>query len=136
MTPLKSYAMASSKNHSNFSLDKTHMLLRNHMNKSESNIPLNEEVKRNALTQARREELLKMAADAFMNPSKIDLEEVMKNKWLRWKYRDQIDAENKRRSKWLDEAEDAPTGFAIGRRIYEKAEIIVSFKINLKFKKN
>ena len=128
--------MASSKKRSNISLEKTHMLLRNHMNKSESHIPLNEEVKRNALTPGRREELLKMAADAFMNPSKIDIEEVMKNKWLRWKYRDQIDAENNRRSKWLEDAEDAPTGFAIGRRIYEKAEIIVSFKINVTCEKD
>merc|ERR1711872_456758 len=52
------------------------------------------------------------------------MEEVMKNKWLKWKYKDQIEAEDKRRSKWLEEAEDSPNGFAIGRRIFEKAEIV------------
>ena len=97
------------------------------MNKSESYLPVNEEVKRNALSPAQKERLLRMVVDAFMNPVKIDMEEVMKNKWLKWKYKDQIEVENKRRSKWLEDAEDAPTGFAIGRRIFEKAEIIVSF---------
>ena len=121
--------MASVKNkRHNIGVEKSQMLLKNHMNKSESHIPVNEEIKRNALSEARREELLKMVADAFMNPTKINMEEVMQSGWLRWKYRDRIDAENKQRSKWIEDGEEAPTGFAIGRRIYEKAEIVVSFK--------
>ena len=101
------------------------MLLKSHMNRSESHLPVNEELKRNALSPAQKEKLMRMVVDAFMNPVKIDMQVVMQNKWLKWKYKDQIEAEDKRRSKWLEEAEDAPNGFAIGRRIFEKAEIVV-----------
>ena len=112
----------------NISSEKTNMLIKNHItNKSESHIPVNDEIQRDALTSAKRQVLLKMAVEAFMNPVKIDMEDVMTNKWLLWKYRDQIQAERKRQSKWLDEAQDAPCGFAIGRRIFEKAEILVSY---------
>ena len=111
----------------NISSEKTNMLIKNHItNKSESHIPVNDEIQRDALTSAKRQVLLKMAVDAFMNPVKIDMEDVMTNKWLLWKYSDQIHAERKRQSKWLDEAQDAPCGFAIGRRIFEKAEIMVN----------
>ena len=93
----------------NVSSAKTNMLIKNHItNKSESHIPVNDEIQRDALTPAKRQVLLKMAVDAFMNPVKIDMEDVMTNKWL-------------------DEAQDAPCGFAIGRRIFEKAEILVSY---------
>ena len=116
----------------NISNEKTNMLIKNHItNKSESHIPVNDEIQRDALTSAKRQVLLKMAVDAFMNPVKIDMEDVMTNKWLLWKYRDQIHAERKRQSKWLDEAQDAPCGFAIGRRIFEKAEIMVNSLTNL-----
>ena len=116
----------------NISSEKTNMLIKNHItNKSESHIPVNDEIQRDALTSAKRQVLLKMAVDAFMNPVKIDMEDVMTNKWLLWKYRDQIHAERKRQSKWLDEAQDAPCGFAIGRRIFEKAEIMVNSLTNL-----
>ena len=118
--------MTGLKTKANFNFEKTHMLLKSHMNRSESHLPVHEEMKRNAVSPAQKEKLLRMAVDAFMNPVKIDMEEVMKNKWLKWKYKDQIEAEDKRRSKWLEEAEDSPNGFAIGRRIFEKAEIVVS----------
>ena len=49
----------------------------------------------------------------------------MENKWLKWRYKEQIAAENKRRSKWLKEDEDKDCGYAIGRRIFEKAEIVI-----------
>ena len=122
--------MTGSKTKANFSIEKTHMLLKSHMNRSESHIPVNEEIKRNALSPAQKEKLMRMAVDAFMNPVKVDMEEVMKNRWLKWKYRDRIEAEDKKRSKWLEEAEDSPTGFAIGRRIFEKAEIVVSIALD------
>ena len=109
----------------NFNINKTHILLKNHMKKSESSIIFNEEVKRKELSPARKQELLKMAVNAFRNSSRINIDDAMENKWMRWKYRDQIDAELKRRSKWLEEAEDSSSGFAIGRRIFEKAEIVV-----------
>ena len=112
------------------SCEKTHMLIKSQRNKSESHLPVNEEIKRNALSPAMKENLLRMAVDAFLNPIKLDLEEVTKNKWLKYKYKDQIQAEEKKRHpKWLDDADEAPTGFAIGRRIFEKAEIIVSHMI-------
>ena len=95
-------------------------------NKSESNLVLNEEVKRHALSPARKKELLEMAVSAFMNKyNRVDMEHIRENKWHLWKYRDQIAHEEKRRNKWLQEAEADNSGYAIGRRIFDKAEIVV-----------
>ena len=103
-------------------LDKAEKL---HKYKSESNIVSNEEVKRNALSASKKKELLEMAVSAFRDHSKNKLEDNMRNKWLLWKYKDQIANEEKRRNKWLEEAQSESRGYAIGRRNYEKAEIVV-----------
>ena len=92
---------------------------------SESNLVSNEELKRNALSDAKKKQLLQVAVSAFMNNSKNNLGGSKKNKWLLWKYKDQIANDEKRRNKWLEEAESETRGYAIGRRNYEKAEIVV-----------
>ena len=89
------------------------------------------DVKRKTMTPARKKELLQMAANAFMNSSGIDINDATQNKWLRWKYKDQIEAEEKRRAKWLEEDEDALSGFATGRRIFGKAETVVRCNIQM-----
>ena len=39
--------------------------------------------------------------------------------------REDLEAEAKKKSRWLDEDDEESCGFAIGRRIFEKAEIEV-----------
>ena len=92
---------------------------------SESNLVSNEELKRNALSDAKKKELLQMAVSAFMNNSKNNSDGSKKNKWLLWKHKDQILNDEKKRNKWLEEAESDTRGYAVGRRNYEKAEILV-----------
>ena len=92
---------------------------------SESNLVSNEELKRNALSDAKKKELLQVAVSAFMNNSKHNIDGSKKNKWLLWKHKDQILNDEKRRNKWLEEAESDTRGYAVGRRNYEKAEILV-----------
>ena len=92
---------------------------------SESNLVSNEELKRNALSDAKKKELLQVAVSAFMNNSKHNLDGSKKNKWLLWKYKDQISNDERRRNKWIEDAESDTRGYAVGRRNYEKAEIVV-----------
>jgi len=51
------------------------------------------------------------------------------NKYFKTQFlllREDLEREAKKKSRWLDEDEEESCGFAIGRRIFEKAEIEVS----------
>ena len=53
----------------------------------------------------------------------------MLNKYFKTQFlllREDLEREAKKKSRWLDEDEEESCGFAIGRRIFEKAEIEVS----------
>ena len=46
-------------------------------------------------------------------------------------FSEDLEEEAKKSSKWLDDDDEGACGFAIGRRIFEKAEIEVTEKLSL-----
>ena len=76
------------------------------------------------LSQKEKEKMLiKEAAEAFATAS-ARKKRARDNKWFRWKYFDQ----NFEEEDWLNE-QKIDMGWAIGRRIYEKAEIEVKTRV-------
>ena len=74
----------------------------------------------NILSQEEKENMLKKeVVDTFSTVSARN-ERARKNKWLRWKYFDDLNNEHD----WLSDHIIEDMGWAIGRRIYDKEEIL------------
>ena len=72
------------------------------------------------LPQKEKDKMLKKeVVEAFATAAARN-ERARKNKWLRWKYIDDL----KKEDDWLSDQKD-DMGWAVGRRIYDKEEIEV-----------
>ena len=73
------------------------------------------------LSQEDKEKILKKEVVDTFSTAATRNERARKNKWLRWKYFDDLDKEHD----WLSDHIIEDMGWAIGRRIYDKEEIEV-----------
>ena len=74
----------------------------------------------NILSQEEKENMLKKEVVETFSTVSARNERARKNKWLRWKYIDDL----KKEDDWLSDQKD-DMGWAVGRRIYDKEEIEV-----------
>ena len=73
------------------------------------------------LSQKERDRMLATACIEAFATAAARNERARTNKWLRWKYADEL----RKEESWLDGTGVDDMGWAVGRRIYEKEEIEV-----------
>ena len=73
------------------------------------------------LSEKERNRMLATACIEAFSTAAARNERARTNKWLRWKYADEL----RKEESWLDGTGVDDMGWAVGRRIYEKEEIEV-----------